>query len=101
MDRGRVYDAREVSRLQNWFAGSSVDQVHSEYYNPPAIINFDTQGCRRLDKWRGQKPSTSRRGLLPVITAMKDNQLGDKGYGEIEAEIRERERTAGARIFSC
>ena len=101
VDRGRMYDANEVSRLQNWFAGS-VDQVHSEYYTPPAMINFDTQGCRRLDKWRGQKPDTSRRGLLPSITAMiYDNQLGDKDYGEIEAEIRERERTAGARIFSC
>jgi len=99
VNRGRMYDAQEVRRLQNW---DSTSQVHSTYYEPYQFTSYETQGCRQLDKWRGKKPDTSRRGLMPVITAMiYDNQLGDKDYGTIEAEIRERERTAGARLFSC
>ena len=99
--RGRQYDAQEVKRLQNWYTGS-VGQVHSDFFEPAQFTSYETQGCRSLDKWRGKKPSTARRGLLPVITAMiYENKLADKAYGDIEAEMRERERTAGARLFSC
>ena len=100
--RKRRFDSRDVRDLLNWFTSS--EPTHTEYYEATISgrqLYADPigKGCKQ---WRGQERDGSRFGKLPAITAqIHDNQLADKGWGEIEAEMRERERTAGARLFSC
>lgn len=99
--RKRRFDSRDVQDLMNWF--NSSEPGHQEYFSAvPPMGSYDAPGCVVLDKWRGQSRDTSRYTKLPVITAMiYGNELPDKERGDIEAEMRERERTAGARLFSC
>ena len=100
--RKRRYDANDVQELIGW---QNRHPPQDPAYYEPTISGRQLyadpigKGCKQ---WRGQERDSSRFGKLPVITAqIHDNQLADKGWGEIEAEMRERERTAGARLFSC
>ena len=103
-NRGRYYDARDVNELRNWEDKNTKQEV--TYYTPTFndIKSLDkfTQpmgaGCRM---WRGGRRDGSRFGKLPSVTAMlRDEQLGDKAWYDIEAEIRESERTKSARLYS-
>ena len=115
-ERGRHLDRREVQRLVGWeaahtmpsfkFSNPSTSEINrsSLYSEPRKTYNsktgsIDPTGCRM---WRGAVRDPSNYGKLPTIQALiHENRLGDKGRGQIEAEIREDRHRRDARFFDC
>lgn len=103
-DRGRFYDAERVRELQNW-EQTSRNSFPSTY--TPAVSDINNSmlysdprglGCR---SWRGYIRNPRHFGKLPSITQLlRSDKLAEKSVGDIEAEMREADRTRGARIFT-
>lgn len=104
--RGRHLDRREVQRLVGWEAAHTMPSIN--FSNPTTSeINRSSlfsepraqRGCRMH---RGAVRDSSNYGKLPTIQALiHENRLGDKGRGQIEAEIREDRHRREARFFDC
>lgn len=103
-DRGRFYDAARVRELKNWEETHtyslpvgfepSVAQVNGlDTFSEPS----GTRGCRQ---WRGAVRDATNFGKWPAISQLwRTGQLAEKSTGQIEAEMREAERTRTARIY--
>lgn len=105
-ERGRHLDRREVQRLVGW---EKTHTMPSFALRNPSICEINrsclfsepkaSRGCRT---WRGAERDSSNYGALPTIQALiHENRLGDKGRGQIEAEIREDRHRRDARFFDC
>lgn len=104
--RGRHLDRREVQRLVGWEAAHTMPSItlsnpstseinRSSLFSEPKA----QRGCRT---WRGTIRDSSNYGALPSIQALiHEHKLGDKGRGQIEAEIREDRHRRDARFFDC
>lgn len=102
-DRARFYDAQRVREIKNWeqttrnpfptpYIPSVAEINNADLYSQPR----DLLGCR---SWRGAPRDSRNFGKLPSISQLlRSGQLGEKSTGDIEAEMREAERTRGARI---
>ena len=99
---GRRYDARDVSRLIQWEDRHGPEE--KVYYTPSvrtlnSIRPFAGPCASKLNEWQvGKLPMDGQR---PTISQMIfDGSLPDKAIGDIEAEMREAERSLQARLFS-
>ena len=99
----RQYNARDIRELRGW---ANVQAFEAPVYFTPSQYEMSgldkwptpmSAGCKM---WRGAKRDGRRFGKLPALTAMLyDNTLPEKAVYEIEAEIRESDRTAAARLY--
>lgn len=114
--RGRHLDRRDVQRLVGWetrhrmptikLSNPSTSEINGlALFSEPRVSynskagSLDPTGCRM---WRGVVRDSYNYGALPTIQALiYENKLGDKGRGQIEAEIREDRHRRDARFFDC
>lgn len=104
--RGRHLDRRDVQRLVGWETKHTMPPIQlsnpsiSEINGLPLFSEPKAQrGCRT---WRGAVRDSYNYGALPTIQALLyENKLGNKGRGQIEAEIREDRHRRDARFFDC
>ena len=104
-ERGRALDTRTLRSLINW-EQRNAREPHARTTIMSSLINSlplysKAHGCG-CNEWRGVARDPSRFGELPTITAMiHEGRFPNKHRGQIEAEIREAERTRAARVFDC
>jgi len=104
-ERARGLDERSVRALVNWEDRNAREPLPRTTILSHMINRLPLYSApigRQCNTWRGANRDASRLGELPTITAMiHEGRFPNKNTGQIEAEIREAERTRAARVFNC
>ena len=108
--RGLALKLDAASEVSNWH---KIDAGHPGLVQPTEMrsVHHSASFAAREDNrgegkyngphhYRGALRDMTRHGALPVISHLhRTGQLAEKSTGDIEAEMREAERTRGARMF--